>query len=277
MKQALRLGLSQAGRTWPNPAVGCVIVKDGAVIAEGWNQVTSHNDPTAHAEVTAIRQASAALNHFDLSGCEIYTSCEPCPMCLAAIYWARIGTVYYAATRQDAANIGFDDALIYDEIMLDISNRKLPMRQLLPELDWDKLSALDRQGGVNVLRQEFEVTWPRPRLFRLFAAPVDGDAVGSSGLALILNDATEARQKEFENVDMQKFFETFDVRYGLVKSASFGFAVTMIGSARGLRAQGGATGVGRAATSAVVYSAVAILTLDAFWAMTWLLGRERAL
>ncbi|MCC7259854.1 MAG: nucleoside deaminase [Alphaproteobacteria bacterium] len=132
MKRAVELSRQKMREGCGGP-FGAVIVKDGTVIAEGWNQVTSHNDPTAHAEVTAIRQASAALKNFDLSGCEIYTSCEPCPMCLAAIYWARIGTIYYAATRQDAANIGFDDALIYDEIMLDISNRKLPMRQLLPD------------------------------------------------------------------------------------------------------------------------------------------------
>lgn len=132
MKRAVDLSRQKMREGCGGP-FGAVIVKDGTVIAEGWNQVTSHNDPTAHAEVTAIRQASAALKNFDLSGCEIYTSCEPCPMCLAAIYWARIGTVYYAATRQDAANIGFDDALIYDEIMLDISSRTLPMRQLLPD------------------------------------------------------------------------------------------------------------------------------------------------
>lgn len=132
MKRAVELSRQKMREGCGGP-FGAVIVKDGAVIAEGWNQVTSHNDPTAHAEVTAIRNASAALKNFDLSGCEIYTSCEPCPMCLAAIYWARIETVYYAATRQDAASIGFDDALIYDEIMLDISSRKLPMRQLLPD------------------------------------------------------------------------------------------------------------------------------------------------
>ena len=95
---------------------GCVIVKDGKIIGEGNNQVTSSNDPTAHAEMVAIRNACKNINGFQLEGCEIYTSCEPCPMCLGAIYWARPDKIYYANNRTDAANIGFDDAYIYDEI-----------------------------------------------------------------------------------------------------------------------------------------------------------------
>ena len=109
---------------------GAVIVKNGEIVATGWNNVTSSNDPTAHAEVTAIRNACKKLNTFDLSGCELYTSCEPCPMCLSAIYWARIEKIYYANTRKDAADINFDDDFIYNEIPLDIKDRKIPMIQI---------------------------------------------------------------------------------------------------------------------------------------------------
>lgn len=109
---------------------GAVIVKDGEIVATGWNNVTSSNDPTAHAEITAIRNACKKLNTFDLSGCELYTSCEPCPMCLSAIYWARIEKIYYANTRKDAADINFDDDFIYNEIPLDIKDRKIPMIQI---------------------------------------------------------------------------------------------------------------------------------------------------
>lgn len=110
---------------------GAIIVKDGKVIAESGNRVTATNDPTAHAEVLAIRKAGQALNTFDLSGCEIYTSCEPCPMCLSAIYWARIDKIWYANTREDAKNIGFDDSLIYDEVALPNEQRKIPIHQIL--------------------------------------------------------------------------------------------------------------------------------------------------
>ncbi|HVP65690.1 MAG TPA: nucleoside deaminase [Anaeromyxobacteraceae bacterium] len=110
---------------------GAVVVLDGRVVGEGVNRVTSSNDPTAHAEVVAIRAASAALGRFDLSGCEIYASCEPCPMCLAAVYWARIDRVYYGNARGDAARIGFDDAEIYDEVGKAIEGRRLPMVRLL--------------------------------------------------------------------------------------------------------------------------------------------------
>jgi guanine deaminase len=95
---------------------GAVIVRDGAVLAEGWNEVTSSNDPTAHAEVTAIRRACQAVGDFSLAGATLYTSCEPCPMCLASAYWARISRIVYANTRDEAAAIGFDDAFIYDEM-----------------------------------------------------------------------------------------------------------------------------------------------------------------
>lgn len=109
---------------------GAVIVRDGKVIAEGWNQVTSLNDPTAHAEVQAIRTACAELGSFDLSGCEIYASCEPCPMCLSAIYWARIGKLYYGATAADAAGGGFDDAFIYEQFALPPEKRSVKTERL---------------------------------------------------------------------------------------------------------------------------------------------------
>nr|BFD65076.1 nucleoside deaminase [Bdellovibrio sp. HAGR004] len=108
---------------------GAVIVKDGKIIGEGWNKVTSSNDPTAHAEVSAIRDACAKSNSFELAGAEIYTSCEPCPMCLSAIYWARISKIYYGNTRKDAAEINFDDDFLYQEIPKDIKDRKVPMIQ----------------------------------------------------------------------------------------------------------------------------------------------------
>lgn len=110
---------------------GAVVVKDGRVIAEGWNQVTSTNDPTAHAEVVAIRRACAALGRFDLRGAVLYTSCEPCPMCLSAAYWARLDAVAYGNARDDAAAIGFDDQFLYDEVVKPIEARALPMRRLL--------------------------------------------------------------------------------------------------------------------------------------------------
>ncbi|MBP3331532.1 MAG: nucleoside deaminase, partial [Tidjanibacter sp.] len=104
---------------------GAVIVKDGEIVAEGANSVTLNNDPTAHAEVSAIRNACAALDTFNLTGCEIYSSCEPCPMCLSAIYWARLDALYYAATRSDAAEINFDDSAIYDQMALADEDRSL--------------------------------------------------------------------------------------------------------------------------------------------------------
>ena len=110
---------------------GAVIVKAGKVVASSANKVVAENDPTAHAEVSAIRLACKALGSYDLSGCEIYTSCEPCPMCLGAIYWARIDKIYYANTKADAAAIGFDDHFIYKEIECDMRQRKLPFVQLL--------------------------------------------------------------------------------------------------------------------------------------------------
>ena len=110
---------------------GAVVVKDGKVIAKSGNLVTVTNDPTAHAEVSAIRLACTEFNNFDLTGCVIYTSCEPCPMCLSAIYWSRIHTIYYANTKNDAANIGFDDQFIYEELEKPMAERSLPLVQLM--------------------------------------------------------------------------------------------------------------------------------------------------
>ncbi len=112
---------------------GCVIVKDGEIIGQGNNSVLATKDPTAHAEVVAIRDACKNLNHFQLEGCEVYTSCEPCPMCLGAIFWARPAKVYYACTKEDAAAAGFDDDFIYQEIELLPEMRKIPMVSILRE------------------------------------------------------------------------------------------------------------------------------------------------
>lgn len=132
MRRCIGLSRSgmEAGRGGP---FGAVVVARGEIVAEGCNQVTSTCDPTAHAEIVAIRAACAALGRFDLRGCELYTSCEPCPMCLAAIYWARLDRVYYANTRADAAHIGFDDADIYREVALPVDARRLPMMRLLAD------------------------------------------------------------------------------------------------------------------------------------------------
>ena len=112
---------------------GSVIVKDNKIISEGMNRVTVNNDPTAHGEIVAIRLATKSLNNFNLKGCELYSSTEPCPMCLSAIYWARIDKVYYANTRNDAQKIDFDDSLIYSELIKKIDQRKIPMIQVMRE------------------------------------------------------------------------------------------------------------------------------------------------
>jgi tRNA(Arg) A34 adenosine deaminase TadA len=130
MRAAIRLSLSKMRANCGGP-FGAVVVREGRIVGRGWNQVTSTNDPTAHAEVTAIRAACKKLKTFQLDDCELYTSCEPCPMCLAAIYWARFKKVYYANTRRDAAKIQFDDALIYREVARPVSQRLIPMQQLL--------------------------------------------------------------------------------------------------------------------------------------------------
>ena len=131
MREAIKLS-AESVQSGGGP-FGAVIVRDGEIIARGENRVTVCNDPTAHAEVSAIREAAARMGTYDLSGCEIYSSCEPCPMCLGAIYWARLDRLYYAGTRADAANVGFDDAHIYEELPLDPSQRELPTQTLLRE------------------------------------------------------------------------------------------------------------------------------------------------
>ena len=143
MRKAIELSIESV-RNGGGP-FGAVIVKNGRIIAQASNSVTKNNDPTAHAEVNAIRIATQKLNNFDLSGCEIYSSCEPCPMCLGAIYWAKIDKLYFANTKTDAKNIGFDDSFIYDEIALPYDKRKLKTVQILQNEaikafdDWENL------------------------------------------------------------------------------------------------------------------------------------------
>ena len=131
MQRAIALALENV-RTGGGP-FGAIVVKDGKVLAEAANSVTSTNDPTAHAEMTAIREACKYLGKFHLTGCEMYSSCEPCPMCLGAIYWARLDRVYFASSAADAAKAGFDDSFIYQEIQRPYAQRKIPMIQLMRE------------------------------------------------------------------------------------------------------------------------------------------------
>jgi len=130
MRRAIELSLEnvRSGRGGPFAAI---VVKDGELIAAAANCVTTTNDPTAHAEIVAIRDACRKLGHFELTGCDLYTTCEPCPMCLGAIYWARPARVFYGSTAADAAAIGFDDAFIYAELERALPERKIPMRQLM--------------------------------------------------------------------------------------------------------------------------------------------------
>ena len=129
MKRAIELSVESVKKG--GGPFGCIIVKNGEIVSEGSNKVTLTNDPTAHGEIVAIRAACKKLDNFNLKGCELYSTCEPCPMCLSAIYWARIDKVYYANTRKDAQKIGFDDALIYSEFQKNIDKRKIPMIQML--------------------------------------------------------------------------------------------------------------------------------------------------
>jgi len=130
MRRAISLAQNGIDRNAGGP-FGAVVVKDAEIVGEGFNQVTSTNDPTAHAEIVAIRAACQNLNNFQLDGCVLYTSCEPCPMCLGAIYWARPERVFYACTREDAANIGFDDQFIYEEIEKNFEHRQMKLVNLL--------------------------------------------------------------------------------------------------------------------------------------------------
>ena len=145
MRRAIELSRlhMEAGEGGP---FGAVVVKDGEILGEGWNQVTSSHDPTAHAEVVAIRRACAKLGTFQLKGCEIYTSCEPCPMCLAAIYWARLDRIWYANGRADAAAIQFDDAWLYREVAAPLEARSLPAVQLLRDEALPVFQSWDRKA-----------------------------------------------------------------------------------------------------------------------------------
>ena len=138
MKRAIELSIKSVnGGTGP---FGAVIVKDNQIISEGFNTVTVNNDPTSHAEIVAIRIACKKLSNFSLEGCDLYTTCEPCPMCLSAIYWARISKIYYANTRSDAKKIDFSDAMIYEELNKTIKDRKIPMNQMMRD---EALKAFD--------------------------------------------------------------------------------------------------------------------------------------
>ena len=142
MKRAIELSIQNIKNN--GGPFGCIIVKENKIIAEGVNRVTFNNDPTAHAEIIAIRNACKKLNTFNLEKCELYTSCEPCPMCLSAIYWSHIDKIYYGNSRLDASKIGFDDDFIYNELNKDLSSRKIQMEQISQKeakkafLDWDK-------------------------------------------------------------------------------------------------------------------------------------------
>ena len=129
MKRAIELSLESVNKG--GGPFGCVIVKDEKIVSEGSNKVTSSKDPTAHGEIVAIREACKKINNFNLSGCILYSTCEPCPMCLSAIYWARINEIFYANTREDARKIDFDDSLIYSELKKNINERKISMVQMM--------------------------------------------------------------------------------------------------------------------------------------------------
>ena len=129
MQRAIELSIESVNKG--GGPFGSVVVKDDKIVAEGSNKVTLINDPTAHGEIVAIRQACKNLNNFNLSGCELYSTCEPCPMCLSAIYWARIDKIYYANTRNDAQRIDFDDSFIYSELQKNTNKRKIPMIQMM--------------------------------------------------------------------------------------------------------------------------------------------------
>jgi len=146
MQRAIELAIENVHARRGGP-FGAVVVRNGAILAEGTNLVTSTLDPTAHAEVTAIRNACRAAGTFQLAGCEIYTSCEPCPMCLGAIYWARPERIYYACTRQDAAAAGFDDAFIYDQLHVPPHERGIPMHGMMRDEAWAAFEAWRRLDG----------------------------------------------------------------------------------------------------------------------------------
>jgi tRNA(Arg) A34 adenosine deaminase TadA len=143
MERAIALSIENV-RSGEGGPFAALVVRDGSILASGINQVTTSLDPTAHAEVVAIRAACLAVQNFQLVDCELYTTCEPCPMCMGAIYWARLGKVFYANTREDAARIGFDDSFIYDQLSLPVQSRKIPMIQIMHDQalvafrEWEK-------------------------------------------------------------------------------------------------------------------------------------------
>jgi guanine deaminase len=145
MQEAVELAVNNV-RSGQGGPFGAIVVKDGKIIGRGSNNVTLHNDPTAHAEVQAIREACKHLGDFQLKGCVIYTSCEPCPMCIGAIYWSRPDAVYYACTKEDAAEIGFDDQFIYEQLALPLEGRSITMKPLKPDAykrPFEQWAALD--------------------------------------------------------------------------------------------------------------------------------------
>jgi tRNA(Arg) A34 adenosine deaminase TadA len=168
MQKAIELSIKNINNN--GGPFGCVIVKNNKIISEGVNGVTQNNDPTAHAEIVAIRNACTELNTFDLSGCEMYTSCEPCPMCLSAIYWSHIDIVYYGNSRENAAEIEFDDKFIYDEIKKDISARKIPLKRILKD---EAIKAFNLWAQTENKTNEFFFRTNSPirklRFFKLFA------------------------------------------------------------------------------------------------------------
>ena len=145
MRKAIELSRNGIANNEGGP-FGCVIVKGDEIVGQGWNKVTSTNDPTAHAEVVAIRNACARLGSFQLAGCEMYTSCEPCPMCMGAIYWARPDKVYYANTHKDAAAIGFDDSLIYEELAAPVDRRRILMIRIEQAEAWKVFEEWQEKG-----------------------------------------------------------------------------------------------------------------------------------
>ena len=150
MAEAIELSLRNVREGKGGP-FAAIVVKDGKVIARGVNRVTATNDPTAHAEIVAIREACQALGTFQLDGCEIYSSCEPCPMCLAAIYWARPARVFFGNTKEDAAAAGFDDSLIYNEITRPLGERKIPLRCMMR----DEAKVAFKEWATSPLKVEY--------------------------------------------------------------------------------------------------------------------------
>jgi guanine deaminase len=181
MREAIRISFATMWRNHGGP-FGAVVVRRGKIIGRGWNQVTSTNDPTAHAEVVAIRAACRRLKTFHLEDCDLYASCEPCPMCLAAIYWVRLKRVYFANTRKDAAWIGFNDDFIYREVAAPISKRKIPLVQLLRSEALTAFKAwMNRVGGRICLPPPTPPDM-RVRVRRFLTVPKDDSALSLSAL-----------------------------------------------------------------------------------------------